>query len=114
MVGKTYEEMAMIYFAELGYTILERNYQLRSGEIDLIVEKEGRIVAVEVKYRSSDKYGSPSMAVTRAKQRKISKIFAHYILARGLSFDAPYRFDVLGITKEGRVQHVENAFDYLE
>lgn len=105
--------MAISYLVNNGYFILERNYQIKSGEIDIIARKDSIIVAIEVKYRSSEKYGAPSMAVTKTKQRHISKTFSHFIYTHRFPFDSAYRFDVIGIRKNGEIEHIENAFDYI-
>lgn len=105
--------MAISYLVNNGYFILERNYQIKSGEIDIIARKDSIIVAIEVKYRSSEKYGAPSMAVTKTKQRHISQTFSHFIYTHRLPFDSAYRFDVIGIKKNGEIEHIENAFDYM-
>lgn len=113
-LGGFYEEVATSYLVGQGYEVLEKNFQTRMGEIDIIAKKENVLVAFEVKFRSSGKFGSPLMAVTKKKQWHISKTFAYYILCHNLSFEAPYRFDVLGITGDGKIKHIENAFEYME
>lgn len=113
-IGQFYEDVAVSYLIEKGYEILERNYQMRMGEIDIIAKKDKRIVAFEVKYRKTGRYGTPSMAVTKEKQWHISKVFAYYLLSHKLSFEAPYRFDVLGISGDNEITHIENAFDFME
>ena len=62
--------MAASYLKDAGYQILARNYRVASGEIDLIVSKDGYLIFVEVKYRSNSRYGSPEAAVTPVKQRQ--------------------------------------------
>lgn len=113
-LGRCYEEVAVKYLIKEGYEILERNYILRSGEIDIIAKKDEVMVAFEVKYRSSTKFGLPSMAVNSSKQRKISKTFAYYLYVNHYSFENPYRFDVLEILADEEIHHIENAFDYVE
>ena len=54
--------MAASYLKDAGYQILARNYRVASGEIDLIVSKDGYLIFVEVKYRSNSRYGSPEAA----------------------------------------------------
>lgn len=105
--------MAVNYLKKAGYEILARNYLIKSGEIDIIAKKDGIVAAIEVKYRSSTRYGTPFTAVTKTKQKSISKTFMHYLFANKLSFDEPYRFDVLSITADERVEHLENAFDFI-
>ena len=59
--------MAARYLCTHDYTILARNYRTPFGEVDLIAQKDGVLVYVEVKYRSSNDYGDPLEAVDRRK-----------------------------------------------
>ena len=58
-LGVLGESLASDYLTHHGYRILERNWRWPRGEIDLIVEKDGEIVFVEVKARRSHRYGTP-------------------------------------------------------
>lgn len=107
--GSLYERKAAAYLEERGYRILERNYRCRIGEIDLIAEKDGYLVFIEVKYRKDHTMGSPLSAVTRRKQEKIRKTAAWYLMTRIGSDACRCRFDVVGITGE-QVCVIENAF----
>ena len=73
-IGTEYETMAARYLCTHDYTILARNYRTPFGEVDLIAQKDGVLVYVEVKYRSSNDYGDPLEAVDRRKQRQICKV----------------------------------------
>ena len=53
-IGTEYETMAARYLCTHDYTILARNYRTPFGEVDLIAQKDGVLVYVEVKYRSSN------------------------------------------------------------
>lgn len=64
-IGTEYETMAARYLCTHDYTILARNYRTPFGEVDLIAQKDGVLVYVEVKYRSSNDYGDPLEAVDR-------------------------------------------------
>ncbi|WP_408643039.1 YraN family protein [Thermosinus carboxydivorans] len=72
MMGKMGENAAADYLARNGYKILMRNYRCRIGEIDIVAERQGTIVFVEVKTRSSEKFGFPAEAVNYRKQQKLS------------------------------------------
>ena len=61
--GRRGEEAACAYLLRHGYSIVERNYRCRRGEIDIIAAKDGGAVFVEVKTRRSLKFGTPGMAV---------------------------------------------------
>jgi len=117
-VGKIGEEFAVAHLTKRGYNIRERNYRTPFGEIDLIVEREQRIVFVEVKARRSLKFGLPQAAVTPAKQQQITKVALNYLqLNDGL--DTPCQFDVIAVLLSRNLelialQHIENAFPFSE
>lgn len=110
-IGRKYELEASVFLEKLGYSILERNYQCRQGEIDLIGKEGEYLCFIEVKYRSGSRYGKPLEAVTTAKQRKISRTALYYLTKKGYPEDTPCRFDVVGIDS-GKVELIRNAFEY--
>ena len=69
--GKAAENLAELYYKNHEYTILSRNWTCASGEIDLIVQKEGKVVFVEVKSSYS---GNPEMAIRKIDSKKLSRI----------------------------------------
>ena len=112
-VGARYEDLAASYLYENGYRILERNFRNRFGEIDLIAQApDGTLVMVEVKYRNTEAALAPLEAVTLRKRRQISYIALFYLNKIKAAEDVPCRFDVIGIDREGRITHIENAFDF--
>ena len=115
-VGKIGEALAIEHFKAEGYEIRAQNYRTRSGEIDLIVQREKRVVFVEVKTRRSSKFGLPQAAVTPAKQKQISKIALDYLQTHNL-LDVPCQFDVVAILLSwtfelANLEHIENAFEF--
>ena len=116
-VARIGERLAAQYLKDQGYQILEHNYRLRSGEIDLIAKQGKRIVFVEVKTRRTLKFGVPQAAVTPAKQKQISKLALSYLQSHDL-LDLPCRFDVVAIflsskSTPARLKHIENAFEFV-
>ena len=108
-IGTTYEIKAEEYLLENGYKILERNFRNRSGEIDLIAKRNDQIHFVEVKYRTTDAFGSPLEAVDFRKQNQIRKVAMYYLMKNKLSEWTPCQFDVIAF--EGKkMMHFENAF----
>lgn len=107
--GRHYEEMAAEYLESRGYRRLEQNYYTRWGEIDLIMEKEERIIFVEVKYRGSDRYGFPEEAVDFKKQQRILKSAQWYLITHRLQ-DRAVSLDVIAI-HNGCIRHIPGAFD---
>lgn len=108
-LGALKEQLAAGYLAERGYKIIEKNFYSRSGEIDLIAHEGGYLVFIEVKYRSSRRFGRPEEAVTPAKQRSIIRTAKYYLRRQGFSENTPCRFDVLAIDGE-ELHLIPNAF----
>ncbi len=112
ILGRAGEDLAAEFLMKRGYRIVERNYNTRMGEIDLIALHEGAIVFIEVKTRTSDAYGAPELAVGRRKQQRMVKAALAYLKYKKLH-QMPCRFDVVAITaaaNEG-VELIQNAFE---
>jgi putative endonuclease len=62
------EELALRYLTRQGYTLVERNYRTRYGELDLVVRHGTTLVFVEVKLRRGTGFGDPLEAVTHANR----------------------------------------------
>ncbi len=113
-LGLLAEDLAEGYFLERGYRLVDRNFRSGPGEIDLILEKDGYLVFVEVKARRSRKFGLPQEAVTNAKQQTIRRVAEAYLL-KNKKTGMPVRFDVLAIRFRGQGQppifeHIPFAF----
>ena len=118
-LGNRGEETAAAYLAQKGYAILERQYRTPAGEIDLIARDGRTLVFIEVKTRSSARYGRPAAAVGREKQRRITRAAMWYMMSEKRQSEAPpCRFDVVEIfaSPEGawKARHLENAFEACE
>lgn len=109
--GRIYEDKAAEYLKGKGYRILEQNFRVRTGEIDIIALEGETIVFVEVKYRENGGLGGPLEAVTPNKQRRISRTALYYCACHGAG-DRECRFDVIGFFGAGRMEHIKNAFDF--
>lgn len=106
--GRWGEDLAAAHYRRLGYVVLDRNWRSSTGEIDLVVERDGTIVFSEVKARRTDHYGPAASAVGPDKQRRIRTLAIEWLDAhrrprRGI------RFDVVAITGV-RVELIEAAF----
>lgn len=111
--GKKGEAIAKEYLKSKDYLILEGNYRNKIGEIDLIaLDKSNNIlVFVEVKTRTSFKYGYAYEAVNIKKQKKIINCSQVYIKQRKYMNYQP-RYDIIEIylTSNAKINHIENAF----
>ena len=81
-IGNKYEDKSVETLVKEAYGILERNYQNRFGEIDIIAEKNKELVFIEVKYRKTNKFGYGYEAVDRRKIMKILKLANYYIQSK--------------------------------
>ena len=111
--GQQAEACAAQHLVRLGYLIRDRNVHCRYGEIDIVAEKGGMLVFVEVRMRSTRRWGDPSLPVSRTKQRRIILASLEYISRRRLG-NRPVRFDVVSIVGRDRsseIDLIENAFD---
>ncbi len=111
--GNKYEAVAANTLTASGYTVLQRNYRCRIGEIDIIAQDRDVLVFVEVKYRLTDASGYPEESVSYTKQRKISATADYYCMKHGITDEINRRFDVIAIDSAG-IRHYENAFMYVE
>lgn len=80
--GTIGEQYATEYLFKLGYTILERNFRIRLGELDIIAKKDNTIYFCEVKTRIGDTHGKPYEAVTYRKMTHIKRVATAYILQK--------------------------------
>lgn len=108
--GEIGEKIASKYLLSKGAEILENNYRIKSGEVDIIAKLDNELIFVEVKSRSSIRYGYPSESVNYNKIKKITNTAKYYILKNNL-YNVPIRFDVVEIyLSEHRINHIVNAF----
>lgn len=111
--GKYGEEFAVNYLIKNGYKILEKNYHFsRYGEIDIIALDKNVLCFIEVKTRSSDKFGTPFEAITKSKLDKIRKSALFY-LQNSKTFYENSRIDAISVFLSGentepRIKHIKN------
>ena len=107
--GASAEDLAAGYLINHGFTILERNYRVRTGEIDCVArDKDGTLVFVEVKSARTGSCGHPFSWVDAAKQRTLARVARWYLAEHGIRSCA-CRFDVIALS-DGRIEHLRNAF----
>ena len=107
--GNTGENLATEYLEKQGYTILERNFYCKQGEIDIIAKDKNEIVFIEVKSRSNKLFGIPSEAVTKQKIKHLFRT-ARYFLYKYKIINEYIRFDVVEILiKSGKfnINHIK-------
>ena len=107
------EDVAKSYLLTHGYRILAENYTVRGAEVDLIAQKGGVIVFVEVKQRRSNRYGSPAEIITTKKLERLHGAALLFIADTFARDDLPLRFDALlvsGSRERHTLEHLEGIF----
>ncbi len=115
-IGERGEYLAARYLERRGYQVVERNFRFQRAEIDLICRRNAggvrELVFVEVKTRSSFRYGRPEEAVGWRKRQHLWRAAEGYVLTRRLT-DTRMRFDVISIKYSdgnARIYHIKDAF----
>jgi len=111
-IGAKGELLALAFLKQRGLQLIEKNFNCKPGEIDLIMQDDEYTVFVEVRYRKNSGYGSPLETVDSRKQRKLWLAAQTYLQQKGLSFHVACRFDVVAITglKDYQYEWVKDAF----
>lgn len=109
--GEVSEKRACRFLKEKGYRIVKRNYQWAGGEVDIVAREGDWLIFVEVKARSSKKYGPPEESITKEKKRRIIRTARHYIAKN--QPEIPIRFDVVTLS-EGKIRLYKDAFSTSE
>lgn len=120
-LGRRGEEAASQWYEASGYRILDRNWRCGFGELDLVVARDATIAFVEVKARSSGRYGSGFDAVGRAKQLRLRRLASAWLSERRQGSTVPrrstaspptvdIRFDVVDVDARGHVRVREACF----
>lgn len=107
--GAAGEQLAADYLQRQGLTLLERNFRVRGGEIDLVCRDGKTTVFVEVRLRSRSDFGGAAASITSTKQARLILAARHWLLRHG---ETPCRFDciLLDGLEPKRIEWLRNAF----
>jgi putative endonuclease len=104
--GAAAEDRAARFLADRKLKVVERNFRVRGGEIDLICRDGGTMVFVEVRQRSRSDYGGAAASITPAKQARLILAARHWLMRHG---EVPCRFDCV-LIDGNRIEWLKNAF----
>lgn len=111
--GRRGEDLAASYLSRLGFEIVDRNYRCKWGEIDIICRRGALVVFVEVRSKSTDRFGTPEESINRTKVSRIRKTAMEYLREKLEGQPIKMRFDLIAITfkeRQGNINHIEGAF----
>ena len=105
--------MADRFLRGKGFSIAAHNYRSKRGEIDLIAEKEGCLVFVEVKKWAGIPLSEAGYSVNAGKKRKIMNAAEKYVSENSKKYsNYQLRFDMVFINdRNGEITHLENVFE---
>jgi len=109
--GAAAEAAARAMLEDAGLAWLASNVNYRFGELDLVMRDGDTVVFVEVRYRSSDRFGGAAASVDFRKRRRLVLAARAWLAGRRGLADAGCRFDV--VTVQGEDLHcdwIPNAF----
>ncbi|MDD3120741.1 MAG: YraN family protein [Candidatus Gracilibacteria bacterium] len=109
--GNEGELIAINFLVKNGYKILETNHTIKGGEIDIICEKDEKIIFVEVKFRKNENYGTGEEAFTKAKRKTLLRTIQKYCLSKKIDLDN-IQMDFVAISKQKEtynLKHYENV-----
>ena len=106
-IGRAAEDAAAELLQAKGFSVVERNFRVKVGEIDLIARDRDEIVFVEVRARRASGFGGAAASVGGVKRRKLVRAAAVWLQAR--RWAGPCRFDVVAID-DGSAEHITAAF----
>jgi len=104
-LGKIGEDLATSYLKSHNFSILEKNFRSRFGEIDIIAAKENCLYFVEVKTRSNTNHGQPYEAVDKRKISHIRRMAGYYLLQKKIE-GYKLKIAVFSILIEGENQEI--------
>jgi putative endonuclease len=104
--GAAGEDRAADFLTGRGLRVVERNFRVRGGEIDLICHDGKSVVFVEVRLRSGMGYGGAGASITTAKQARLVLAARHWLVRNG---DRPCRFDCV-LIQDGKLEWIKDAF----
>ena len=108
-IGDQAEQRGKKYLLQQGLTFITENFTTKLGEIDLIMRDKYNIIFVEVKYRSTNRFGEAAEFVTPSKQKKIIFAAQEFMQKKNWMNRYAMRFDVLGINSS-HINWIQNAF----
>jgi len=112
-LGLKSEQQACDYLLQKSLTLIEKNYSVRCGEIDLIMKDKEELIFVEVRSRHKNNYANALESITLSKQKKLRLTAEHYLNKHYQNHPPACRFDVVAIDltqTSFNIEWIKNAF----
>lgn len=114
-VGRLGEDYAAQQLAARGCAVLARNWRCAAGEIDIVAERDGVLIFVEVRTRRGDRFGTPEESITPRKRAHLIAAAQAYLDEHDAA-DRDWRIDLAAIELDrrgsiSRFELIENAVE---
>jgi putative endonuclease len=111
-LGSAAEVRAASLLEQAGFTVLERNYRCRAGELDIVARRAQMLVVAEVRLRTGTAFGGAAASITAAKRARIVRATRYLLHCQPALAALAVRFDVLLLSAaEGPIEWIEGAFE---
>ena len=104
-IGTRGEEIVAAHLVNLGVNIIAKNWRIKEGEIDLVGNLNGLLIFVEVKTRTSERYGHPLEAITGEKAYRLQRLALAWIATHG-QWGSDFRIDCAAVLLRDRLNPV--------
>ncbi len=116
--GDWAEQLACEHVKQQGWTIIQRNFHCRRGELDIIARKQHTLAFIEVKYRRSEAFGGPLASLTPSKRKRLLAAAQVYLQQQPSLSSHHGRFDLVAISgrpeQQLKLQWLTNIFSLTE
>lgn len=100
LIGEQTEKIAANYLTAKGLVFINKNFQCKLGEIDLIMREGQHLVFVEVRYRKSQQFGGAAASISQKKQQRCLRTAEYYLQKNSQWMNFPCRFDVILLSQK--------------
>jgi len=105
--GAAAEAQAAEFLAKQGLRLIERNFRVRGGEIDLICRDGATVVFVEVRLRRRADFGGAAASITSVKRSRLIMAARHWLARHG--HECACRFDCV-LMDGDHIEWLRDAF----
>ena len=109
--GRDGEEKAVQFLKNKGYKIIDRNFRLKNGEVDIVATFKNILVFIEVKTRTSKDFGTPFEAINYYKMKALVRVAQYYKMIHPKLPDQ-MRIDAISVQlntfQDPIIEHIEN------
>jgi putative endonuclease len=107
-LGRRGEALAAEALARHGFTVVDRNWRCRTGEVDLVARRADEWYFVEVRTRRGTRYGTPETSISPRKRARMEAVARRYLADCGPEGDVAWHLSLVAVAMDavGRLQRI--------